>query len=398
MKIMLTADTYVPDINGCAIFTHNLAAGLAEHGHEVHVIAPSPIGKPYRELQDGVHEHRMKSHEAFFMQHLYLVAPWEIDKTVRRIIKTVKPDIVHTQSHLMVGRCGAKWARELGIPLVATNHFMPEFLLDQLPRQLPKLLRRAIAALAWMDIGRVYASADKITAATPTAVSWVKKHAKLGGIVPVSSGVKTEKFRNVEVSKPDDIPHLLFVGRLEDEKRVNEVIEALALLQPSTKLHFDIVGNGSLYDELRQYAANLRVLDRITFHGFLTDKDLVKMFVSCDIFVNAGIAELQSIVTLEALAAGKPVILANAMAMPHLVRHGQNGYLFEPGDVEALAAYIEELALNPQLRKFMGKTSLEVVKAYEFSNTLRTFEELYQTVIAEHTKSRGEPISQEPEF
>ena len=54
------------------------------------------------------------------------------------------------------------------------------------------------------------------------------------------------------------------------------------------------------------------------------------------VFAMPSIAELQSIATMEAMASGLPVVAANAMALPHLVHDGENGYLFEPGDIDGL--------------------------------------------------------------
>lgn len=399
MKIVIAGDTYPPDISGASTFTSNLANGLLARGHTVHVIAPSPIGRPYRERKDGVFEHRMRSHEYLTFRGFYLCFPWETEATVRKILKTLQPDVVHIQSPFTVGRVAAKWANRLEIPLVATNHFMPDNVMDHLPLRLPKLLLKGIANFAWEDLGSVFKRADRLTAPSPSAAELMRNRAKLGGILPVSCGVDIEKYQQAaKKATPHHVPHLLFVERLEKEKSVNEILEALALLQPSTPLHFDIVGDGSMLDEWQSLAANLRVADRVSFHGFLSQKELLEMFGQADIFVNASIAELQSIVTLEAMSAGKPVILANAVSLPHLVNHGVNGYLFQPGDVEQLATYLEELALNPQRRKFMGKMSRELVQAHSFEKTLDTYEGLYQGAIEDLQTSRFTLQSLSPRF
>jgi hypothetical protein len=91
------------------------------------------------------------------------------------------------------------------------------------------------------------------------------------------------------------------------------------------------------------------------------------------------IAELQSIATMEALASGLPVVAANAMALPHLVHDGRNGYLFEPGDVEAFAARLTDVLTMPeeQLQAFK-RESLKIVEAHDINRTITTFEELYR--------------------
>jgi glycosyltransferase involved in cell wall biosynthesis len=92
-----------------------------------------------------------------------------------------------------------------------------------------------------------------------------------------------------------------------------------------------------------------------------------------------GTAELQSLVTLEAMSASTPVLLANAMALPHLVRDGENGYLFTPGNSSELASRITALLRLPEDQlQAMGKTSREMVEPHSIQGTLQTFEDLYR--------------------
>lgn len=83
----------------------------------------------------------------------------------------------------------------------------------------------------------------------------------------------------------------------------------------------------------------------MTFLGYLPD----------------GVAELQSIVTMEAMASGLPVIAADAMALPELAHHGENGFLFPEDDVQALAAAAVTILCNEPLRRQMARKSEELV-------------------------------------
>ena len=97
----------------------------------------------------------------------------------------------------------------------------------------------------------------------------------------------------------------------------------------------------------------------------------------------ASIAELQSIATMEAMASGPADRRGDAVALPHLVHDGENGYLFEPGNVDDLAAKLTTvLTQTPEERLRMQQASLEGVKVHDMQRTLDTFEALY----------RGEPI------
>jgi glycosyltransferase involved in cell wall biosynthesis len=93
-----------------------------------------------------------------------------------------------------------------------------------------------------------------------------------------------------------------------------------------------------------------------------------------------GTAELQSIATLEAMAAGLPVVAADAMALPHLVHPGRNGYLYRPGNTFELGMYLSILAGNPDRRTAMGAAGRKIAAEHSITRTLDTFERIYRTI------------------
>jgi glycosyltransferase involved in cell wall biosynthesis len=90
-----------------------------------------------------------------------------------------------------------------------------------------------------------------------------------------------------------------------------------------------------------------------------------------------GVAELQSLATMEAMAAGKPVVAADAMALPHLVRPGRNGWLFQPGDVRGLADRLHGVLADPSVTARMGAASGELIANHAIGDTLDRFEAIY---------------------
>jgi glycosyltransferase involved in cell wall biosynthesis len=203
---------------------------------------------------------------------------------------------------------------------------------------------------------------------------------------PVSCGIDADRYwqatRDAEsaVAAAGGGPMILFVGRLDQEKRIDELIMAFARLPESTGATLEIIGNGDQRTALQQLAVEQRVADRVIFHGHVSDDQLLAAYGRASIFCMPGIAELQSIVTLESMAAGKPVVAANAMALPHLVRPGYNGWLFTPGDVGELALRLSTLVSDSELRARMGQHSREIVANHDFEATLDRFEDLYHQV------------------
>lgn len=383
MKILIGCDTYPTDVNGAARFAERLAVGLVGRGHEVHVVAPSTVGPVGIEERDGVTVHRVRSVRYPFHEEFRICLPWQIRSQVRAVIERVRPDVVHAQAHFVVGRYVCRSAADLGIPLVATNHFMPENLTDQVPVPVHGRIERFACSLAWHDLARVFRQAGIVTAPTPRATELLATRAGLTGALPISCGIDAEPYAAAAAAAPaNDVPRILFVGRLDQEKRVGELIDACASLRAGTPFHLEIVGDGTMREQWKAQVRSRGIADRTTFRGFVSESELLEAYGRCDVFCMPGVAELQSLVTLESMSAGKPVVAADAMALPHLVHPGRNGWLFTPGDVPEFATRIQALLDDPDMRRRMGQASREIVRRHSLDATLDRFEELYRQVCA----------------
>lgn len=390
LRILVGAETFAPDVNGAARFADRLSAGLAARGHEVHVVAPSPAGEPGVEVRDGVVVHRVSSRRMPGFDAMRVCLPWEAASEVRDVYERVRPDVVHTNGHLSLGRAVVNTAKRTGVPLVATNHLMPENIVGYLP--IPASMHEAFAGWMYRDLGRVYARADAVTAPTPSAVDLITRRAGLTAAFPVSNGIDADAYEEARAAVaarrgaptgPTALyePTVLFVGRLDQEKRVDELIRAFARVAPDVPGRLDVVGDGERRATWEALAEELGMSGRIRFRGFLSDDELLTAYASADLFCMPGIAELQSIVTMEAMAARLPVIAADAMALPHLVRPGSNGELFQPGDIDELAGHLRTLLADAALRERYGAASRELIQAHTMGATLGVFEALYEKVM-----------------
>ncbi|WP_408640288.1 glycosyltransferase [Saccharomonospora saliphila] len=174
-----------------------------------------------------------------------------------------------------------------------------------------------------------------------------------------------------------DLPTVAFVGRLDAEKRLEELIRALPRVHETLDAQLVLVGTGTRRPALERLAAEVGVADRVRFLGFAPDEQLPITYQAADVFAIPGVAELQSIATLEAVASGLPVVAADAVALPHLVSPERNGFLFRPGDVAGLAAALTRLLSSASLRDRMGAASRTVAAAHDHEATLARFEEIY---------------------
>jgi phosphatidylinositol alpha 1,6-mannosyltransferase len=375
MRILLAGDTYPPDVNGAGVLTRRLAEGLASRRHDVHVMVPSPANFSYEAECGGVRLHYLASHRYPWHSTFHVADFRKLRPAVSDIFQHVTPDVVHVHAHLAVGRFAAAESRRSSTPWIATNHFIPENVKHQLPFELlPEFVYARAAALAWWDLANVFRSADVITAPTPYAVDVLRTHAGIGHAIPVSCGVDVAAYGQQVGERDRTRRTVLFVGRLDAEKHIDEIIDALTLMDHSVCLR--VVGLGRQEKYLHRHAAKRGVDDRVTFLGYLPDDEVRAEYSRADVFCMPGTAELQSIATLEAMASGLPVVAAAARALPCLVRPGVNGALFPPGNVRALADALQ-YALDEDNAKSLRDASRLTAQQHDFKLTLDAFERIY---------------------
>ncbi|MEL0261594.1 MAG: glycosyltransferase, partial [Aquiluna sp.] len=382
LRVVIPCDTFAPDINGAARFAERLAGGLVRRGHEVHIIAPAFDSSegPRIEHHDGVNMivHRLRSHRVPQHRTLRWPEPWGMTKKIFGVLKEVEPHAVHIQSHLMVGRFALRAAKKLNLRTLATNHVMPENLMRY--SLLPKFLHKFAMRVIWADAGRILRKMDALTTPTKRAAELLEEAAGVTDVLAISCGIDASRFAN-QTPTQNANPVALFLGRLDDEKKIDVFLRAVAQLTDFPNLRVELVGDGGERERLQKLAESLKIASRVSFLGHVTDDELPGIYERATVFVMPSIAELQSIATMEAMASGRPVIAADAMALPHLVHDGDNGYLFPPGDVEALAERLRRvLAADQKELSRLSENSLHLIQSHDIQRTRGIFEDLYRGV------------------
>jgi len=389
LTILIGCDTFAPDVNGAATFSRNLAAGLASRGHDVHVMAPAQKGAvgTFTEVHEGVPMtvHRVYSWRWLPHPWLRFMLPWRVKANAERIVRAVKPDAIHFQSHIVVGRGLATAAKRHGIRLVGTNHTMPENILQHV-EILPRPTLDWLARIQWRSARKWFEMAESITAPTRRAADFFERGTGLTGVHAISCGI------DMSFYTPDFSPRsenvVAFLGRLDEEKYIHEAIEAVEKLQ-DLDAKLVIIGDGEMRPRLEARARELGVADRVRFTGRVSDEELRRELTNASVFAMPSRAELQSIATMEALASGLPVVAADAMALPHLVHPGQNGYLYQPGDIDEFARHLRAvLTASPEELDRLRRGALRTVEPHDIQRTLDIFEALYrgETVVDPDTE------------
>jgi 1,2-diacylglycerol 3-alpha-glucosyltransferase len=389
MRILIVTETYPPNVNGAALATERIAQELAADGNNVFVAAPSTSFKHYRRKQGPLVIYRLRSILIQRKQD-FRISPTPLHaKEFRAIMKEVAPDIIHINNPGFLAQTAISVAREYGVPVIGTSHFMPENLTHYL--HLPDQLEKKINTGIWKFYAKFYSRLNLIICPTQTGAELLNRLHVGTKIKVISNGIDLKKFspKNPggylkERYKLKNKTTMLFVGRLDKEKNLHILLEALSFIKNKADFQMVIVGKGKEEEALKEQTRELGLADRVIFTGYLPKPDLPNIYKVGDIFIMPSNAELQSLVTMEAMACGLPVVGADAVALPHLVKDGKNGFLFRPSDSHDLAEKILIMLNDEKMRQRMAQASLEIIKEHDIKKILQMTEEAYREVIATH--------------
>ncbi len=182
---------------------------------------------------------------------------------------------------------------------------------------------------------------------------------------------------------------VLAVSRLIARKGLDTLIRA-AQRTPPGLLSIDIAGEGPDAEELRQLARSCGLSDRVQFHGFADRDALACLQESADMFVLPSRSESCSMALLEAMAAGLPLIATSVGGNAEIVRHGVNGLLFKPLDVDGLARALCTLAANPALRQRFGNASRSLARErFSWGAVARRYEAIFLEAVGRYAMGRA---------
>ncbi|KAA3661979.1 MAG: glycosyltransferase family 4 protein [Chloroflexi bacterium] len=384
MKILLAGQAFYRRDNGQAVFTVNLAEGLIRKGYDVLVMAPSPTNEPDFEMVRGV---TVQTVPAIHFRHNVNVS-FLSGRFVQQTFASFKPDIVHIQDHYFLSRAVMREAERLQLPVVGTNHFLPENVADN--ARIPESWRPTVHKLLWRTMLSVYNRVEAVTTPTKTAVSILNQQPLQPPAAAISCGIDPHRFyprplvdraaMRQKYGLDAEKAVVLYVGRVDREKNLDDVIKAVAQMHRQD-VQLGIAGKGMHLQVLRQLCEEMGVNGRVHFLGFVPDDDLPLLLNSVDAFIMPGHAELQSIATLEAMSCGLPVLATNARALPELVHSGENGYLFTPGDVDKVADSLDAFADDRYRWVEMGLASLRIAAPHSLQHTVQQYVDWYEQAL-----------------
>lgn len=195
-------------------------------------------------------------------------------------------------------------------------------------------------------------------------------------VIPNSVALRTQSFERME-----EPGRILFLGHVGKGKGIFELLKALSLLKdslPDTRLA--ICGDGHL-DLARKMADELGIGSNVEFHGWINPDQRAKEFARASIFTLPSYEEGLPMAMLEAMAAGKAIVVTPVGGIPEVVKDRENGLLVPPGDAHALAQALREIMEDSSLRKMLAENAVRTVEA-RFSTpvVLAQFSQVYESL------------------
>jgi len=193
----------------------------------------------------------------------------------------------------------------------------------------------------------------------------------------IENGANTNNIEIIERNKNQKL-FIGSVGRMVKLKHQISLVSSLLHLKDKMRANIEIhfFGDGECLDELQQFCQNNQLDTIVTFHGVITDRNLI--YNNFDVLVVTSETEGLSLAIIEAMAYSRPVLATDVGGNPKLVLSGKTGFLFEYNNEKKLAHLIEKIAVDRVLLKELGDNSKKYINEnYSLNNTAKKYMELY---------------------
>lgn len=202
-------------------------------------------------------------------------------------------------------------------------------------------------------------------------------------ITIIPNGVDASIFLPGDLIPDTGALRLLCVARLIERKGQHHLIEAVKRLSDAgVDITLDLVGTGDAELANRELAKSLGVAERVRFAGYIPRAEIARHYAAAHCFVLASYNEGMSVATLEAMAAGRPVVVSRTGGTAELVEEGVNGLTFDWGDIELLTAHLRRLASDRALARRMGTASRKRAEMFSWETATQQYLQLFERMTA----------------
>ncbi|MHB1667939.1 MAG: glycosyltransferase family 4 protein [Thiomonas sp.] len=349
LRILMVVDGQYPATGGAEMQARLLCTAFAQQGHQVRVLAPRLQASQAKfEVIDGIAVRRLSYPRVRGLGSILL----DLRFAAYLLRHRREFDAIHI--HMVRNLAGAAgWVRRLvGIPMVAKVSGADEFrggILD------PALMHRPIHRL-------LNAGAKRIDAfqciSQHTRRAMLEAGYPAARMHPIPNAVDCARFACNRTDAP--LRRVVFVGRHVPVKGIDVLLRAWALVRRPAELRLVLAGNGPEHDKLRSLARELGVQDSVDFPGAVSH--VPEILADAGLYVQASHQEGLPNAVLEAMASGLAVVATRVSGHEDVVAHGSTGLLVPPNDPAALAAAMQTLLDDSDLRLRMGRAGRAAIE------------------------------------
>jgi glycosyltransferase involved in cell wall biosynthesis len=386
MNIGIFADAYLPTKNGMVTSINQLKTSLEANGHNVYIFTVSDknatkISGVYRSFSVGI----SRKNEGRLSLVNY--------RKTKKIVKSLKIDLIHTHSEFTMGLAGKKIAQSLNIPLIHTCHTLWQHYKHYIMGGLIFKLVSVETIMRKFLQGYKYI----VTPSIKAKKYFVKLSDKKAIYEIVPNGIDEDKFlqkipseKEIKQVKKihgikDNDKIALFVGRLGPEKRVIELVNAwIPQLKKNDSYKLIVVGDGPSLKEIKQIAEANNLTDKIILPGYVLWEKINLYYKISTVNVSVSLSETSSMTGIESLIQGLPIVVRKDDAFAEIVEEGVNGY-YAKTDNELVLKTIK-IFKNKSLATKLSNNSKLISKKFSASNHGKKMLAFYTKVLAKESR------------
>ncbi|MEM2935137.1 MAG: glycosyltransferase [Candidatus Thermoplasmatota archaeon] len=368
MKIAWFTDTWLPTRDGVVTSLLAFKKEIEKKGNEIYIFAP---GKENYE-EDNVFYYKSRPFKKY-ENYRFVSMPSFFSKRTEKIIRKIKPCVIHSHSPGFMGIHALIASYKTGIPLFFTYHTFIDDSVYFIIKD--KNFQNFTKKLLYKWLKYYMKRCSCIIAPSNYTARYINEKIIERSVEIIPTGINIKRFSKLKNKKNNEKKIILHVGRIVREKNIDLIIEAAPYILKKLDTIFLIVGEGPARKEYEEKVIKKGLEENFIFTGFVDDEKLLSYYNSADVFVFPSIYETQGIVALEAMASGLPVVAARAKALPDFIKDGENGYLFDPYDAMEFA----EKVIKAIDDKKVVEKGLEFVKNFSIEKMAIKLVDLYES-------------------
>ena len=390
MNILLISHFFPPHLGGVETATYNTAKKLVEFGHRV-VVLTSTCKLEKRKLQelDGFLVYRFKPFELPQFKILpQLSSLGIIPGAIIRLPKIIKKhniQLIHLEGRFFPISYISAILNKLILkrPIVVSAQGRLEVGITGL---IEDIFDAFITKYVYQKLRKIICVSESLKR------RFLNFKIKEDKLIVIPNGVDIAKFSRIESSTllnkhlkgKSDFKKVIFVGRLDVQKGVEYLIRAIPIVVKAyNKVHFFILGNGNLENELKRLAKKLNILSNLTFLEAIRLEKMPEFYSSADIFCLPSLHEGFPLSIAEALSIGLIIVASSTEGIPEAVKENENGFLAEPKNTLQLSEkLIKALNLDEARIKEIRDANINLAKKkYSWETVVKQIENVYKSKI-----------------